>query len=140
MYKLTTFNIEKNEQMKVLQISYEILGNLFSLLELYAYRISGKSEKNLIFRFYNNDFNKPKNLIDLRNQIIAQIELFKFSYQMYIEKYGKYTFPNNLPKEKLIEFLMTWKSIIPDLQQCIFYDAIIGIINGNFDISLVNNK
>ena len=133
---LVQMNKQMIEQMKVRESCYEILGNLLSDLESYAFRISGKLEKEKLFCKYNN--NKQKSVNDIKDHIIAQIELFKFSYQMYIKNYGNYDFPENLSKQQVINFLQKWKSIIHEQKQHIFYDAVIEIINGNFNISLNN--
>jgi hypothetical protein len=133
--------IQANKQVQDQGYSYGVMGNIFSALEWYAYRISGISfsNKDMIFNGYNN-FNcgSQKELEDLKNQIITQIEIFKFSYQMYIKEYGKYDFPNNLSKEEMINLLIKWKSIIPNEKEHRFYDVMIKIINGDYNISLMN--
>ena len=133
--------VQLNKQIQDQGYSYGVIGNIFSALEWYAYRISGISFSNqdIIFNGYNN-FNcgNQKELEDLKNQIITQIEIFKFSYQVYIKDHKKYDFPNNLSKKDMINLLMKWKSIIPDSKEHRFYDAMIEIINGNFNISLIN--
>ena len=124
------------EQMQVNQKCNEILGSLLSALEYYAFRISGHLKNNMIFNTYNDNSNlNNKSLNDLRYYIIAQIELFKFAYQNYINQFYKYDFPNNLPKKQIIYFLAEWKSMIHELSDHIFYDATIKLINGNFNIS-----
>ena len=133
--------VQLNKQIQDQGYSYGVIGNIFSALEWYAYRISGISNSNqdMTFNAYNN-FNcgNQKELEDLKNQIITQIEIFKYSYQIYIKEHRKYDFPNNLSKEQMINLLIKWKSIIPDKKEHRFYDAMIEIINGNFNVSLIN--
>ena len=57
---------------------------------------------------------------------------------MYITKYGKYDFPNNLSKKEMIKLLRKWKSIIPNEEEHRFYEVMIKIINGDFNVSLMN--
>ena len=133
---LQQINKHMIEKMQVNEKCNEVLDNLLSTMEFYAYRISGRSRNNMFFNKYkdNNNLNY-KNLNDLRYYIIAQIELFKFSYQNYIAQYSEYDFPNNLSKNQILNFLMIWKSMIHELKEHIFYDALIKIINRNFNIS-----
>ena len=133
--------VQVNKQIQDQGYSYEIMGNLFSALEWYAKRYSGESFKNqkMIFNGYNNfHCGNQKDLDDLKNQIITQIEIFKFSYQIYIKENNKYDFPHNLQKQQIIELLKNWKKMIPDEKEHKFYDLMIEIINGNFNISFIN--
>ena len=133
--------VQVNKQIQDQGYSYEIMGNLFSALEWYAKRKSGESFENqkMDFNGYNNfHCGNKKELDDLKNQIITQIEIFKFSYQIYIKENNKYDFPHNLQKEQIIELLKKWKKMIPDEKEHKFYDSMIEIINGNFNISFIN--
>ena len=119
--------------------SYGVMGNLFSALEWYAYRISGNEPKNLRFNYYNN-FNSgnEKELEKLKNQIVTQIEIFKFSYLIFKKIHKKYEFPANLSEKEIIEEIEKWKNLIPKKSPDIkYYDAIIAIIKGN-EISFVD--
>ena len=57
---------------------------------------------------------------------------------MYITKYGKYDFPNNLSKKEMIKLLRKWKSIIPNEEEHRFYEIMTKIINGDFNVTLMN--
>ena len=57
---------------------------------------------------------------------------------MQITKYGKYDFPNNLSKNEMIKLLRKWKSIIPNEEEHRFYEIMIKIINGDFNVTLMN--
>ena len=89
MQKQSVLNKQKLDQA----YSFGVMGNLFSALEWYAYRISGETIKpnDLRFNHYNN-FNSgnKKGLDQLKNQIITQIEIFKFSYLIYKKDHQKY--------------------------------------------------
>ena len=138
MLKQSVLNKQKLDQA----YSFGVMGNLFSALEWYAYRISGEKIKpnDLRFNHYNN-FNSgnKKELDQLKNQIITQIEIFKFSYLIYKKDHKKYNFPENLSEKDIIKEIEKWKNLIknksPDNLK--YYDAILNIIQGN-DISFVD--
>ena len=138
MQKQSVLNKQKLDQA----YSFGVMGNLFSALEWYAYRIYGEKIKpnDLRFNHYNN-FNSgnKKDLDQLKNQIITQIEIFKFSYLIYKKDHKKYNFPENLSEKDIIKEIEKWKNLIknksPDNLK--YYDAIINIIQGN-DISFVD--
>ena len=138
MQKQTVLNKQKLDQA----YSFGVMGNLFSALEWYAYRISGETikPKDLRFNHYNN-FNSgnKKGLDQLKNQIITQIEIFKFSYLIYKKDHKKYNFPENLSEKDIVKEIEKWKNLIknksPDNLK--YYDAILNIIQGN-DVSFVD--
>ena len=138
MQKQTVLNKQKLDQA----YSFGVMGNLFSALEWYAYRISGETikPKDLRFNHYNN-FNSgnKKGLDQLKNQIITQIEIFKFSYLIYKKDHQKYNFPENLSEKDIVKEIEKWKNLIknksPDNLK--YYDAILNIIQGN-DVSFVD--
>ena len=122
--------------------SYGVMGNLFSALEWYAYRNSDIEPKNLRFNHYNN-FNSgnKKELEKLKNQIVTQIEIFKFSYLIFKKIHKKYEFPSNLSENEIIEEIEKWKDLIQNKspENIKYYDAIIAIIKGN-EISFVDEN
>jgi hypothetical protein len=102
--------IQLNQQKLDQAYSYGVMGNIFSALEWYAYRLSGETPKDLRFNNYNN-FNSgnKKDLTQLKNQIITQIEIFKFSYLIYKKDHKKYEFPQNLTENDIIKEIEKWK-------------------------------
>jgi hypothetical protein len=122
--------------------SFGVMGNVFSALEWYAYRLSGETikPKNLRFNNYNN-FNSgnKKDLTQLKNQIITQIEIFKFSYLIYKKEHKKYEFPQNLTENDIIKEIEKWKNLIKNKspENLKYYDSILNIIQGKSDISFV---
>ena len=124
------------EKLSAQQCSYGTLGQLLSALECFAYRSSNLNAKEF-FKGYNlNDLNNTKTLNELKNQIITQIEIFKFSFQTYEKQHGIYTFPKELPRNDIIALIQLWRVLVPiDTQK--YYDAVIEIINRNFEVSYI---
>ena len=84
--------------------SYSIMGNLFSSLECYAKR-NPNCPIQYKFQYYNNfDSGTDKTKEELLNQIITQIEIFKYSYLLYIKTHDKYDFPDNLNEETIVKY------------------------------------
>ena len=119
--------------------TYGVMGNLFSSLESYAHRSNGNCQMPYYFEFYNN-FNSGqlKDKEQLLNQIITHIEIFKYSYLLFIKTHGDYFFPNSCQKEEILQRLNEWKKYVsPDDVK--YYDAVISIIQTkNEKISFVN--
>lgn len=91
------------------------------------------------FEFYNN-FNSGqlKNKEELLNQIITQIEIFQFSYLIFIKSHGEYPFPQSCPKDTIIQHINQWKTYV-DQNDVKYYNAVIDIIqNKNEKVSFVN--
>lgn len=107
--------------------SYGIMGNLFSSLECLAHR-NNNCPIPYLFEYYNN-FNsgKEKSDEDLINQIITQIEIFKFSYLIYIKEHKQYEYPYNLSENCILQHLENWKQYVDDNKKK-YYDGVIMII------------
>ena len=91
------------------------------------------------FEFYNN-FNSGqlKDKEQLLDQIITQIEIFKFSYLIFIQSHGEYFFPKSFSQEQIIKCLKKWKKYVADNDKK-YYDAVISIIDTkNEEISFVD--
>ena len=119
--------------------TYGVMGNLFSSLECYAHRSNGNCQMPYYFEFYNN-FNsgKLKDKEQLLEQIITQIEIFKFSYLIFIQSHGEYFFPKSFSQEQIINCLNEWKKYV-DHNDRKYYDAVISIIKTkNEKISFVD--
>ena len=119
--------------------TYGVMGNLFSSLECYAHRSNGNCQMPYYFEFYNN-FNSGqlKDKEQLLDQIITQIEIFKFSYLIFIKSHGEYFFPKSFPQEQIINCLNEWKKYV-DHNDRKYYDAVISIIQTkNEKISFVD--
>lgn len=116
--------------------SYSIMGNLFSSLECYAKRYSNYPFQYK-FQYYNNfDSGTDKTKEELLNQIITQIEIFKYSYLLYIKTHDKYDFPDNLNEETIVKYLKEWMEFV-DIKD--YYQGVIDIIKKRENsISFVN--
>ena len=119
--------------------TYGVMRNLFSLLEYYAHRSNGNCQMPYYFEFYNN-FNSGqlKDKEQLLDQIITQIEIFKFSYLIVIQSHGEYFFPKSFSQEQIIHCLNEWKKYVAP-NDVKYYDAVISIIQTkNEKISFVD--
>ena len=117
--------------------SYGVMGNVFSALECYANKSSPNKTPFNYFGYYNN-FNSgnTKTLNQLKDQIITQLEIFKYSYQMYIKEHNEYHFPNNMKKEQIINLIDKMKDYVkPEDRK--YYDAILQIIDSQ-NVSYIN--
>jgi hypothetical protein len=105
------------------------MGNVFSALECYANKSSPKKQPLNYFGYYNN-FNSGniKNLEQLKDQIITQLEIFKYSYQIYIKDHNEYHFPKNFKKEEIIHIINKMKELVNEEDKK-YYDAILEIID-----------
>ena len=107
------------------------LGGLLSSLETIAY----KFDKNLIKKY---DGYNPKSVQDNKNidQLVVQLGIeskaFRIMYDVCIDEYGYYWFPDNLSKDEIINDVKNWKQKIPANLK-IYYDNIINIFEENFD-------
>ena len=132
MYKQAQLN--KQSLFQDQAHSHSIMGNLFSSLECYAKRYA-----NYPFQYYNNiDSGTDKTKEELLNQIITQIEIFKYSYLLYIKTHDKYDFPDNLNEETIVKYLEEWMKFVDKKAQR-YYQGIIDIIKKkDKSISFVN--
>ena len=116
--------------------SYGIIGGVFSAFECYVNKFEKDPKKHThIFNAYNN-FNcgTTKTTEQLKDQIIAQLEILNTSYQLYIFQYKKYDFPKNLGAEQMKKLLNDWALKVPNEDQK-YYKAAFNIISGNPHVS-----
>ena len=130
--------LNKQSLIKDQSYNYIIMGNLFSSLECYAKRYSNYPFQYK-FQYYNNfDSGTDKTKEELLNQIITQIEIFKYSYLLYIKTHDKYDFPDNLNEETIEKYLKEWKQFVDKKAQP-YYQGVIDIIKKRDNsISFVN--
>ena len=117
--------------------SYGVMGNVFSALECYANKSSPNKPPLNNFGYYNN-FNSGniKTLEQLKDQIITQLEIFKYSYQIYKKEHSEYHFPKNMKKEQIIKIIGIMKEYVKENDKK-YYDAVLEIINSK-NVSYVN--
>ena len=130
-------NLQEQKQLSMQKVvqdqaySYNIIGGSLSAFECYANRCqTDDSKKTNIFSAYNN-FNcgNTKTKEQLIDQIIVQLIIMNSSIQLYTMDHGKYEFPKNLSKERIIELLEQWKQAVPnDVQK--YYQSAIDIFKG----------
>ena len=134
MNKQLQINAEKQIQDQA--YSYGIIGNIFSAFESYVNKFeTNPKEQTHIFNAYNNfncGTNKTKE--QLKDQIIAQLEILNTSYQLYIFQYEKYDFPKNLNEQQMRELLNKWSLKVPN-EDIKYYKAALNIISGNSHVS-----
>ena len=132
--------ISKQKQVQDQAYSYGTMGNLFSAMEWYANRSALEKKKKgetIKFEHYDNfECGKKKTLSELRMQIITQFEIFKVSYFVYIDDYGQYDFPENLPEETIIYLIKQWKNNV-DVKDYILYDSVLKVLGGDKTVSLL---
>ena len=119
------------------EYSYGVMGNVFSALECFANKSSPEKTPLNNFGYYNN-FNsgnlKDKN--QLKDQIITQLEIFKYSYLMYIKDHNEYHFPKNMKKEEIIKIIEKMKEYVDEVDKK-YYNAILQIIDSK-NVSYIN--
>ena len=138
-YGLSQSSIQKSalELKQDQEYSYGVMGNVFSALECYANKSSPNKTPFNYFGYYNN-FNSGnvKTLTQLKDQIITQLEIFKYSYQMYIKEHNEYHFPNNMKKDQIINLIEKMKEYVK-FEDRKYYDAIVQIIDSK-NVSYIN--
>ena len=138
MSKSKQAQLNKQSLIQDQAYSYSIMGNLFSSLECYAKR-NPNCPFQYKFQYYNNfDSGTDKTKEELLNQIITQIEIFKYSYLLYIKTHDKYDFPDNLNEETIVKYLEEWMKFVDNKAQP-YYQGVIDIIKKRDNsISFVN--
>jgi hypothetical protein len=76
-------------------------------------RLNGYIKNKLIFNSYNAyNSGMKKDLSSLICQFIFQLETFYDDYNEFVRKYKKYSFPNNMSKEKILEIINIWMTAL----------------------------
>ena len=141
LYNSSGYGKQQKQLSKVDQIqdqaySYEVMGNFFSALEYYAAKCMNQLPTHQ-FDYYNNfDCGNKKTKEELRNQIITQLETFKYSYFLYIQKHGEYKFPKNLSKIQVVSLIKGWEIQVPYPDNK-YFKAVLDILNQK-EVSYVN--
>ena len=99
-------NHQQIKREKFLKLSHEALRNLLSLAENYAK--------------YGSSY--------IKSEFVWQIYYFQKMMLLYIKKYGPYTFPNNCPKESILNQMIYYKKILIHANDRYLYDAIIDLL------------
>jgi hypothetical protein len=135
MFEQQQLNKQEIVQIQDQQFSNDIMARLLSVSENYALRSKGDSldeirEKEIFGHYDTFESGKEKTLPELKLQLMFEIEVFRFSYEDFINKYEKYSFPENLTKKEILKNLNEWKNYVKDEDKK-YYDAIIKIFAEN---------
>lgn len=114
------------EQIQDLELSIDTMCRVLTLGEKYAF---GFNEK---YGAYNMSSASGEDLLRL---FVREIEIFRLSYEDYVEEHGEYKFPRNLSKKQILEDISKWAQTAPE-QSIIYYKALADVINGNYKFSL----
>ena len=120
---------KQNEiQIQNLKLCYDTLVRVLAFGEKYAL------SKNVKFEAYNLSSDTSDDLLIL---FVREIEIFRLYYQDYVEKYGKFDFPNNLPKKEMLKEIINWEIYVPQENRK-YYTCLYNLVNGNYNFSLNN--
>jgi hypothetical protein len=124
-------SVSKQEiaQIQDQELSIDTMCRVLTLGEKYALG------QNLNFGAYNMSTATGDDLLRL---FVREIEIFRLSYQDFVEEYGQYKFPKNLPKQAILEEIKNWEMNVPQESKK-FYRCLYNLINGNYNFSLRND-
>ena len=122
----TRYNQQESLQvskMKVTQLQDQALSNdtmcrVLTLAEKYAI---GQNDK---YASYNLSSAEGEDLLRL---LVREIEIFRLSYEDYVEEYESYDFPGNQSKNQIIDDVESWKNEV-DVKDRKYYDILIQIL------------
>lgn len=72
---------------------------------------------------------------DLLRLFVREIEIFRLSYEDYVEEHGEYKFPRNLSKKQIQDDITKWEKNVSK-ENVKYYQALSDIINGKYNFSL----
>ena len=116
-------------QIQDLELSIDTMCRVLTLGEKYALG------QNVNFGAYNLSSATGDDLLRL---FVREIEIFRLSYQDYVEEHGNYKFPKNLPKHVILEEIKNWAMNVPQENRK-YYTCLYNLINGNYNFSLRND-
>jgi len=121
-------NLTKQEiaQIQDAELSNDTMCRVLTLGEKYAL---GKNEK---YGAYNMSNSTGEDLLRL---FVREIEIFRLSYEDFVEEHGEYKFPRNLSKNEILQDINSWKNEV-EKENIKYYDILGNLINGNYKFSL----
>lgn len=125
-YKQSTVSKQEIAQIQDLELSNDTMCRVLTLGEKYALG------QNITFGAYNMSSATGEDLLRL---FVREIEIFRLSYQDYVEEHGEYKFPKNLSKSQILSEIKTWTQCV-DPEVVKYYFCLIDIINGKYNFSL----
>ena len=109
-----------DKQKQSLYYSYETLCHLLSAAENFA------GLKNEQYQGYN--ISLATTYEDLKSELVWELHCFQLSKKTYEKKYGKYIYPDGLPKEKILFDIKRYIERVNNENDKILYYAMINII------------
>ena len=121
-------NLTKQEiaQIQDLELSNDTMCRVLTLGEKYAL------EKNEKYGAYNMSNATGEDLLRL---FVREIEIFRLSFEDYVEEHGEYKFPRNLSKVEILQDINRWKNEV-EKENMKYYEVLGNLINGNYKFSL----
>ena len=119
-------NRQEVEQIQDLELSNDTMCRVLTLGEKYAL---GFNEK---YGAYNMSSATGDDLLRL---FVREIEIFRLSYEDYVEEHGEYKFPRNLSKKQIQDDIIKWGKNVPK-ENVKYYQALSNIIDGKYNFSL----
>jgi len=108
------------------------MARLIATAEIYALSLGHKNPQ-LYKKFDHFNNLKRKNKDELEGELILQIQCCKVSMDSYINKYGKYDFPEDFDRNKTLLELDNIRKKVSNKHKK-YFNAIIQLINGNTNI------
>ena len=101
-----------------------LLSTMESLFIKSGYKLS------VLFGNYNYFDNVSwKSKQDIKNQLYTNLMAYNISKMAYVQKYGKFDYPDFPPIEKIIEIINQWKNLSKDPEEKKLCDEILDLIN-----------
>jgi len=123
-------NKQDIKKIQDIELSNDTMCRVLALAEKYAL---GHNDK---YGAYN--LSKATNE-DLLRLFVREIEIFRLSYENIYEEYGEYHFPNNLPRNQIMNDIKSWAFNVPAENGKKYYDILLQIFYNNFKFSLKND-
>ena len=112
MQKQIQINKQSLIRLEKLKYCYDLLGQVMYHLEHYA-RMKGYKGQTL-FNYYGDlNSNEITNESLYRQKLIAQLLNFEAEFKFYVEKYGKFEFPQNFSTKEIVTIIDNYINYIP---------------------------
>ena len=121
-------NLQLLRQKEDLVSCNNTFGMLLSTME--SLFIKSGYKLSVLFGNYNYFDNVSwKSKQDIKNQLYTNLMAYKISKMAYVQKYGKFDYPDFPPIQKIIEIINQWKKISKDPEEKKLCDEILDLIN-----------
>ena len=120
------------EQKVDLEYNIDFLGRAISKAEMYALRFGDQEKaKNITPRFgYYNRFNNnsEKERMELFKSFINSVKFVDYGFEETEDKFKEITYPSNMTKEEIMQYVMQLSSIVNSPQEKAVYEDLIKAI------------